>query len=118
MARQKAGAEVTLTLSRGKDQLEVTAKLARYQPSRAEMQSQMGSLLSERRGGFPSILQHDTVLAPTDCGGPLVDLDGKVLGVNIARAGRVESYAIPAEAVREVLADLMAGNLPPPTKED
>jgi serine protease Do len=118
MARQKAGAEVTLTLLRGKDQLEVTAKLARYQPSRGEMQSQMGSLLSERRGGFPSILQHDTVLAPTDCGGPLVDLDGKALGVNIARAGRVESYAIPAEVVREVLADLMAGNLPPTTKDD
>jgi serine protease Do len=118
VARRKTGEEITLTISRGKEQVEVKAKLARYQPSRGELQDRMGSPLSERRGGFPSILQHDTVLAPTDCGGPLTDLDGKTLGVNIARAGRVESYAIPAEAVREVLADLMAGNLPPPTKED
>ena len=29
--------------------------------------------------------------------------DGKVLGVNIARAGRVISYAIPADAILKVL---------------
>jgi serine protease Do len=73
----------------------------------------MGSFLSNRRSGFPFILQHDTVLKQTDCGGPLVDLDGKVVGINIARAGRVESYAIPAQAVRELLPDLLSGKLAP-----
>jgi serine protease Do len=81
-------------------------------------QEMMGSTLSNRRGGFPSILQHDTVLAPGNCGDPLVDLEGKVVGINIARAGRTETYAIPAAAVRELLADLMAGNLPPRPQED
>ena len=36
---------------------------------------------------------------PADCGGPLVNLDGKVVGMNIARAGRTESYAIPCACV-------------------
>jgi serine protease Do len=69
----------------------------------------MGSELSQRRAGFPVVLQHDGVIRPTDCGGPLVDLDGRVVGINIARAGRVESYAVPSEAVIPLLGDLMAG---------
>ena len=68
----------------------------------------MGSQLSEKRN-FPTILQHDTVIKPTDCGGPLVDLDGRVVGINVARAGRVESYALPSEVVVPLLADLMSG---------
>jgi serine protease Do len=118
VGRHKPGVEITIKITRAKEQLELKATLAKRPPDRADFQNRMGSKLSDRRGGFPSILQHDTVLSPTDCGGPVVDLDGKALGVNIARAGRTETYAIPAEAVREVLADLMAGNLPPPKNED
>ena len=68
---------------------------------RSEFQNSLGGSLSERRTGFPMALQHDSVLRPADCGGPIVDLDGKVVGLNIARAGRVESYALPAATVRE-----------------
>jgi serine protease Do len=117
ISRYKVGAEIGLKIARGKEELEVKVKLVKRPLTRTELQNNMGSALSNRRGGFPLILQHDCVLRPSDCGGPLVDLDGKALGVNIARAGRVATYAIPAQAVREVLADLMAGNLPP-LKED
>ena len=64
---------------------------------RSEFQNNLGGRLSVRRFGFPVALQHDTVLRPDDCGGPVVDLDGRVIGFNIARAGRTESYAIPTE---------------------
>ena len=83
---------------------------------RSDIQNRMGSALSNRRGGFPKILQHDTVLNPPDCGGPLVDLDGKAVGINIARAGRVESYTIPGEAITPLLADLQSGKLAPKTE--
>jgi serine protease Do len=59
--------------------------------------------LSERRVLFPSALEHDTVLLPNQCGGPLVDLEGNVIGINIARANRVASYAIPADVARPLL---------------
>src|SRR4029077_19551483 len=74
-------------------------------------QDKMGSKLSDRRGGFPSILQHDTVVQPQDCGGPVIDLDGKAVGINIARAGRTETYAIPSEAILGLLDDLQSGKL-------
>jgi serine protease Do len=73
----------------------------------------MGSVLSNRTNGFPVVLQHDSVVLPTDCGGPLVDLQGRVIGINIARAGRVESDAVPSETIRPLLADLMSGKLAP-----
>src|SRR5437870_13748813 len=81
--------------------------------SRGDFQNNMGSKLSEKRTGFPNILQHDTVLNPTDCGGPRVDLDGKAVGINIARAGRVESYAIPSDTILALLPDLKTGKLAP-----
>jgi len=83
---------------------------------RGAMETSLGGPLSRRRTGFPVVLQHDTVLRPTDCGGPLIDLDGKVLGVNIARAGRVETWTIPGNVVRPILNDLLAGKYEPRKK--
>ncbi|MDA7951558.1 MAG: PDZ domain-containing protein [Pirellulaceae bacterium] len=77
--------------------------------SRGAKQNQMGGDLSNKRSGFPAVLQHDTVLNPTDCGGPLVDLSGKVIGINIARGGRVKSYALPANYVQTMVAEMIAG---------
>ena len=53
------------------------------------------------------------VVKPADCGGPLVDLDGNVIGINISRAGRTESWAIPTEVIMELLGDLKSGKLAP-----
>jgi serine protease Do len=103
---------VKLKVKRGEDDLEVEATLGPTdemdsQINRHEFQNQLGGELSRRRAGFPSVFQHDTVLRPTECGGPVVDLDGRAVGINIARAGRVASYAIPAGMVKEVLAALL-----------
>ena len=77
-------------------------------PGRGDFQNALGSELSKRRSGFPTVLQHDTVVRPADCGGPLLDLDGRALGVNISRAGRTESYAIPSEVVASLVRELKA----------
>lgn len=64
-----------------------------------EMQKKMGGALSRRKTGFTEVLQHDTVLRPEDCGGVIVNLKGQAIGLNIARAGRTKSFAIPANHV-------------------
>jgi S1-C subfamily serine protease len=43
------------------------------------------------------------------CGGPVVDLSGKAVGVNIARAGRVETYAVPADTAKLLIRELRGG---------
>lgn len=58
-----------------------------------------GGPFSERRFGFHQVISHDSVIEPEQCGGPLVDLEGNVLGINIARSMRVASFAIPLREV-------------------
>jgi serine protease Do len=58
--------------------------------------------LSPRRSGFPEVIVHDSVLAPEHCGGPVVDMSGKIVGINIARAARHATYAIPGKSVLEL----------------
>jgi serine protease Do len=114
IGRLKPGDEVLLRVRRGEEDLEITVKLApRPKNLQGNPQETMGTTLSRRRGGFPIILQHDSGVRPEDCGGPLVDLDGKTVGINIARAGRTETYAIPAETIQPLLADLKSGKLAP-----
>jgi len=43
-----------------------------------------------------------------------VDLAGKAVGINIARAGRTESFAIPDDVVRPLIDELLSGKFPPP----
>jgi serine protease Do len=85
---------------------------------RSDFQNSLGGALSDRRTGFPLAIQHDSVLRPSECGGPIVDLDGKVVGLNIARAGRVESYALPAAVVRETVDKLLKTELTSATAEE
>lgn len=111
------GDRVRLSVLREDKTLPMVAVLRGWQPNPAERrayyQNSLGGELSERRFGFPSALQHDTVLDADDCGGPIVDLDGRVVGFNISRAGRTETYALPVESVRDRLFELMSGRLAP-----
>jgi S1-C subfamily serine protease len=60
-----------------------------------------------RRNGFPNVFSHDGGIAHDRCGGPVVDRTGQVMGVNIARADAMQTFAIPSEVVRQVIAELM-----------
>jgi len=64
---------------------------------------QMSGEFSERRTSFPMVLQHEVMLSARSVGGPLYTLEGRFLGMNIAAANRVESYAIPVEEMCKVL---------------
>ena len=66
----------------------------------------LGKYASLHNSGFPEALQHDTDLFPRQCGGPLLDISGKAIGLNIARSARITSYAIPASAVQRVYKQL------------
>ncbi|WP_395747256.1 PDZ domain-containing protein [Prosthecobacter sp.] len=54
--------------------------------------------VSLRSDNFPDVLQHDIPLHPADMGGPVTTLEGKVVGINIARVDRVTTFALPVEA--------------------
>jgi len=63
--------------------------------------------LSQRRTGFARVIHHDTPLIKSSVGGPLLTLDGKCIGMNIARASRVATFAIPAKELRGMIDRMM-----------
>jgi len=115
ISRRRPGEEITLKVLRGEDEIEIRLSLmdrresmARHFQDRDPMVLMSGRLSRHRRS-FINVFQHDLVLAPEECGGPLVDLDGHVVGLDIARSGRVESLAIPAADLKNLLAQVTTG---------
>ncbi len=113
----RPGQKVKLLVLRDGQKLEVSVALAVVQmpgQEKQRLQNASGTGLSNRRDDFPVVLQHDTALRPVDCGGPLVDLSGRAIGINIARAGRTETYTAPVDALMPVLYEMLAGRMPAP----
>lgn len=104
------GKVVELQLRRGEKTVHISATLEKAPPQHIPQDNWGGGPYSERRRGFPLVLTTDLTLSPSDCGGPLVDTDGKAVGINIARALRVTSYAVPADEVRRATDPIIAGH--------
>jgi len=109
---------IDITFRRGEDERRASVTLRTQEQifmtqSNAEMR--VDGRVSQRRDDFKAAIQHDSILPPTSCGGPLVDLDGNVIGLNIARVERIATYALPSETVEAVIEallprDTLAGN--------
>ena len=81
------------------------------QAAHFKMMNRLGAILSRRSDNFSSVFQHDTPLFPEQCGGPILDLKGQVIGMNIARQGRASSLAIPASRMQTIVDDLMRSSV-------
>jgi len=112
----RPGEKITLVIRRGEEEREIQAVL---KPSdtpdarKRRMQNASGVGVSRRADDYPAVLQHDGVLSPKQCGGPVVDSDGHVIGINIARAGRTETFVLPSDVLLDLMYDLMSGRLRP-----
>jgi hypothetical protein len=106
----RAGDKVEFTYQRGEKVDKVKVKLAarpqEQSSDRFRRMNEMSGPLSERLSGFPLALQHDMPISPVVCGGPLLDLQGRCIGINVSRAGRVKTLAIPASDIRKLLSSV------------
>ena len=102
------GESVRLTILRDGAKLDLDAKIRDLGVMQeSENDSKVNGKRSTRLSGFEQVIQHDTVLNPNECGGPVVDSQGRFIGINIARAGRVVSYALPASIVSEDMVSML-----------
>src|SRR6185503_15535023 len=58
-------------------------------------------------GDFANWIQMDTPINPGNSGGPLVDMTGKVVGINTRGGGQNLNFAIPVDTAREVVAAIL-----------
>lgn len=116
IGRRNAGDEITLQFKRDNQHQVLKVVLAgrdlsAERASKFRMMNRLGAIPSKRSEGFDWVFQHDTPLFPEQCGGPILDLEGNVIGINIAREGRVSSLAIPAAHLQTILPILLRENV-------
>jgi serine protease Do len=107
---RKAGSTVEVVCRRGDKEFIAQVRLFAKGEMFADTMNRndlMSGDFSKRRSGFPRVMQHDILGSSRVTGGPLIDLDGRCIGMNIARANRAESFAIPVEDLKELAARLM-----------
>jgi serine protease Do len=109
---RRPGDTIALLVLRGNEELSLSATLGEPPVETAPQDMWGGGPFSERRTGFPRVIAHDVVILPNQCGGPLIDMDGTVIGVNIARALRVATYAIPADTLQQLVREMRPSSTP------
>lgn len=103
------GDEITVRfLRRGKESelaVELTGRpeFPGVPEGRLRTMRRMGGPISLIGRGFPLAIQTDMELKPRQCGGPVVDLNGNVVGITLARTDRTRSFVLPASRVEELL---------------
>lgn len=106
----KAGDKVRITFKRdGKTStvdVRLTAKTELFDIS-ANRNDEMSGDFSKRRSGFPRVIQHSVMGNSQNMGGPVIDLNSHCLGMNIARASRAETFAIPSAELKQLAARMI-----------
>jgi S1-C subfamily serine protease len=99
------------------DELEVGAMVwALGSPFGLERSVTFGILSAKHRAGragtqFQDLMQTDAAVNPGNSGGPLVDVHGRIVGINTAIVGQTYSgisFAIPSQIARDVVTRLKA----------
>lgn len=106
VGKHDAGETITVVVQRKEEQKTLKITLGYRELVFASMKSRNDKLsgkVSVRRTGFEKVIQHEVTLAPSEMGGPLLDLKGRLLGINIARRNRVEFFALPASLIQKVI---------------
>lgn len=103
------GEKLEMKLLRDGKEIEVQVELSgrpefpQLPQARLNVMRSMGGPLSVVGRGFPTVIQTDMQLKPNQCGGPVVDLKGNVIGMTISRTDRTRSFILPASDVAAIL---------------
>ncbi len=68
-----------------------------FSPQRMKKMKRMGGTINDVAEGFPDVLQSDMQIEALDAGCPVFDLDGKFVGLVVAKASRIKAYIITAD---------------------
>ena len=112
LQRLQPGSEIIVSYKRGNVRKKTKVELGslsenptipRFPQKRMDIMERMGAIRSDIRTNFPSVVQSDMPIYPTDTGAPITDLDGKIAGIAIARGSRIKTYIIPTSTIKNLL---------------
>jgi hypothetical protein len=77
--------------------------IGQFAGGRLNAMERMGGELNRIRDSFSRVVQSDMKIQADQIGGPVVDLEGRVVGITMARADRTRTYIMGSEAVVDLL---------------
>ncbi|MEN8736147.1 MAG: PDZ domain-containing protein [Akkermansiaceae bacterium] len=122
LKRLRVGEQPKIVIKRQDQTFTVTPRLrGNPQENReSERELAMETYSGGRSGvydGFPNVIQSDMELAVNSTGLPVVDLNGKMIGMVIARAGRISTLILPSELILELLKEKPKTNPKDPARK-
>lgn len=119
LKRIKMGEQAEIILSRKGQEITVKPTL-QGNPEEAKESKRLAWMQGGRskvHDGFPNVMQSDMELEVNQTGLPVVDLEGDVVGMVIACAGRISTLVLPGEVILDLLAQEPVTNARDPEKE-
>jgi S1-C subfamily serine protease len=75
-------------------------------PLGPEPEDPPGTDHSYRRDNFPAVFECAVPFFTTECGGPLVDLNGHAVGITVCRVAPHGGMAIPGDCIQRLMSDM------------
>ncbi len=93
--------QITIVYRRNDQEQTKTVKLGEVLSSARHVADTFDGGRSNRRDGFDEIFCHDAALFPHECGGPVFNANGGLVGLNLARFSRTLCFAVPISKVHQ-----------------
>ncbi len=114
---KRVGEEIALKIKRGDKEEAISLKLAskkeggEFFAQGPDQTARMGTDLTKKVASFPNALTNDLGVNANQCGGPVLNIEGKMVGINLARSGRTSTFMINNKVIKDLLADMSTGKL-------
>jgi S1-C subfamily serine protease len=95
--------KITALIRRGDEEMTKEIVLGAFPEMSRHVADNMEGGKSSRRDGFSVVISHDADIQPDECGGPVFDIDGNFVGINISRSSRTRCYVLPKSLVKKFL---------------
>lgn len=109
LRRLRSGEQPEIEFLRGGQTVKVKPvlkgrEIEEAESGRLDRMDRMSGTQSRVRSDFGNVIQSDMELEAFDAGLPVVDLEGRIIGMVIARAGRISTLILPGDEIAKVLA--------------
>ena len=109
LSGKSPGDKVTLRIETAGKERDVEVLLSnrpvigQFAGGRLNAMERMGGKLNGIRDSFSKVVQSDMKIQAYQIGGPVVDLEGRVVGITMARADRTRTYIMGGAAIEDLL---------------
>lgn len=106
--RLKPGDVLPIQVKRGEQTFDYKMLLGKLEPTgNALILERFEGGRSDRKDGFGPIFVHDSKLTPANCGGPVFDIHGDFLGINMARYSRTATVGMLAVQLQSFIDEVL-----------